>query len=116
MLLTFAKKQLAAAETLGTPANSLPIGSLTGQPALYAQPRYGEVDGIPVYVQGESNMAGFSPVTLCTEIATGETAWISTGLVHGRRLEPFALAGMTTRSRTPTTGKAAKNPPNLQKN
>ena len=115
MLLTFAKKQLATAQTSTQAAPDLPIGSLTGQPALYTQPRYGEVEGIPVYVQGEGNMAGFSPVTLCTEIATGETAWISTGLVHGRRLEPFALAGMTTRSRTATPAKAAKNPPNLQK-
>jgi len=104
MLLTFAKKQLAAA-AITNQASDLPTGSLTGQPALYTQPRYGEVDGIPVYVQGEGNMVGFSPVSLCTEIATGETAWIKTETVHGRRLEPFAPTG-TARART--TPKAAK--------
>jgi hypothetical protein len=104
MLLTFAKKQLATASTIDQ-TSALPTGSLTGQPALYTQPRYGEVDGIPVYVQGEGNMVGFSPVSLCTEIATGETAWIKTETVHGRRLEPFAPIG-TARART--TPKAAK--------
>jgi len=106
MLLTFAKKQLAAA-AITNQASDLPTGSLTGQPALYTQPRYGEVDGIPVYVQGEGNMVGFSPVSLCTEIATGETAWIKTETVHGRRLEPFTNLGSTARART--TPKASKN-------
>jgi len=104
MLLALAKKQLVAANAAATSTPDLPIGSLTGQPALYAQPRYGEVDGHQVYIQGEGNMAGFSPVTLCTEIETGETAWISTGAVLGRRLEPFT----TTRGRGKAiTGKPA---------
>jgi hypothetical protein len=105
MLLALAKKQLVAATAAASSNPDLPIGSLTGQPALYATPRYGDVDGHPVYIQGEGNMAGFSPVTLCTEIETGETAWISTGAVLGRRLEPFTP---TARSRGKAiTGKAA---------
>jgi len=106
MLLALAKKQLVAANAAASSNPDLPIGSLTGQPALYTTPRYGDVDGHPVYIQGEGNMAGFSPVTLCTEIATGETAWISTGSVLGRRLEPFTPTTARSRGKA-ITGKAA---------
>jgi hypothetical protein len=98
MLLALAKKLRAqiSADAKADYGN-LPIGSLTVI-ELYAQPRYGEIDGIgPVRIEGEGNMVGFSPVTKC--VAHGETAWIPTELIRNVTLDPLGLATTTSRSR-----------------
>lgn len=101
MLLALAKK-LRTTATNG-PTDHGPIGTLT-LIELYGQPRYGEVDGHLVRVEGEGNMVGFSPVTKCVD-AAGETAWIPTELVKNISLEPFTFITPTTRGRKPTTNK-----------
>lgn len=105
MLLALEKRLLAAVSKIETNA-SLPIGSLT-LIELYAQPRYGDIDGVPVRIDGEGNRIGFSPVTKCVELGEhGETAWISTELVRNIRLEPTGVGG-PTRSRKPTSNTKA---------
>lgn len=103
MLLALAKK-LRATATTATPTEHGPVGTLT-LIELYAQPRYGEIDGALVRIEGEGNMVGFSPVTKCVD-AQGETAWIPSELVKNISLEPFTFvtAGMP-RSRTTKTTK-----------
>lgn len=101
MLLALAKK--LRTEAKATPTDSGPIGSLT-LATLYDTPRYGEVDGHLVRVEGEGNMIGFSPVTKCVD-AAGETAWIPTELVKNISLEPFTFITPTTRGRKPTPTK-----------
>lgn len=98
MLLALEKKLLAAVvKTETNPA--LPVGTLTLM-ELYPFPRYGEIDGVPVRIEGEGNRIGFSPVTKCVELgAHGETAWIPTALITNIRLEP--LAPLAARGRTP---------------
>ena len=101
MLLALEKKLLGEAKT-GTAA--LPIGTLTDI-QLYQQPRYGEVDGMAVRIEGEANRVGLSPVTKCVELGAHgdrETAWISAGLVKNIRLEPF---GFPARGQKPRPGK-----------
>lgn len=104
MLLALERKLLAAVtKTPETFTAGLPIGSLTDI-QLYQQPRYGEVDGMPVRLEGEANRIGFSPVTKCVELGESsnrETAWIEAGLVKNIRLEPTAWTA-TTRGRTTT--------------
>jgi hypothetical protein len=102
MLLALEKKLLADTTTKADYGN-LPLGSLTDI-QLYPQPRYGEVDGMPVRIEGEANRVGFSPVTKCVELGEHgdrETAWITAGLVKNIRLEPFGFTGGTTRGKTP---------------
>lgn len=101
MLLALAKKLRADSKTSPTDP---PAGTLT-LIELYTQPRYGEVDGQLVRIEGEGNMVGFSPVTKCVD-AQGETAWIPTELVKNISLEPFTFvtAGMP-RGRTTKTAK-----------
>jgi hypothetical protein len=102
MLLALAKK--LRAEITKTPADygNLPFGSLTVI-ELYQTPRYGEIDGALVRLEGEGNMVGFSPVTKCVD-AAGETAWIPTELIHNITLEPFTfVTAPTTRGRKATT-------------
>lgn len=101
MLLALEKKLLA--DMTKADYGNLPIGSLTDI-QLYPQPRYGEVDGMPVRIDGEANRVGFSPVTKCVELGEHgdrETAWITAGLVKNIRLEPFGfgVGSMTPRSR-----------------
>ena len=100
MLLALAKKlRTELSKTTETNPSTLPIGSLT-LIELYQQPRYGEIDGALVRIEGEGNMVGFSPVTKCVD-AQGETAWIPTELVKNISLEPFTFTGTTgTRGRT----------------
>ena len=77
----------------------LPVGTLTLM-ELYPFPRYGEVDGTPVRIEGEGNRIGFSPVTKCVELGShGETAWIPTELVRNIRLEPVAVGTGTARGK-----------------
>jgi hypothetical protein len=97
MLLALAKKLRAdVAKTSDT--GPLPVGTLTII-ELYPQPRYGEIDGALVRVEGEGNMVGFSPVTKCVD-AQGETAWIPTDLVKNISLEPFTFVTGGTRGKT----------------
>jgi hypothetical protein len=102
MLLALAKKlRTDVTRATGDGPAGLPIGSLT-LIELYQQPRYGEIDGALVRIEGEGNMVGFSPVTKCVD-AQGETAWIPTELVKNISLEPFTFAGSAgTRGRTST--------------
>jgi hypothetical protein len=101
MLLALAKKLRAdvpKTADYGTPA----VGTLT-LIELYQTPRYGEVDGNLVRIEGEGNMVGFSPVTKCVD-AHGETAWIPTDLVKNISLEPFTfVTGIPTRGRKAPT-------------
>jgi hypothetical protein len=98
MLLALAKK-LRAEIAKTTDPNAGPIGSLT-LIELYQTPRYGEVDGHLVRIEGEGNMVGWSPVTKCVD-ANGETAWIPTELVKNISLEPFTfVSGSSMRSRS----------------
>jgi hypothetical protein len=102
MLLALAKKLRADTAKTTPDTGPVPIGTLT-LIELYHQPRYGEVDGTLVRIEGEGNMAGFSPVTKCVD-PQGETAWIPTELVKNISLEPFTFVtgtGGTTRGRTP---------------
>lgn len=96
MLLALSKKLLAGA--MKADYGNLPTGSLTFI-ELYPTPRYGEVDGHLVRIEGEGNMVGFSPVTKCVD-AAGETAWIPAELIKNISLEPFTFA--PTRGRKPT--------------
>lgn len=90
MLLALEKKLLAAIDPRAVHPG-LPVGTLTLM-ELYPFPRYGEIEGTPVRIEGEGNRIGFSPVTKCVELgAHGETAWLPTDLVKNIRLEP----GMT---------------------
>jgi hypothetical protein len=102
MLLALAKKLRTGLTNTGD--NALhPVGTLT-LIELYNQPRYGEINGQLVRVEGEGNMTGFSPVTKCVD-AQGETAWIPSEMVTNISLEPFTFTG-GTRGRsipTPTT-------------
>jgi hypothetical protein len=104
MLLALAKK-LRAEIAKTTDPNAGPIGSLT-LIELYQTPRYGEVDGHLVRIEGEGNMVGWSPVTKCVD-ANGETAWIPTELIKNISLEPFSFvsgSGSMVRGRkTPAT-------------
>jgi len=100
MLLALAKKLRADAIKATPDTGPYPVGTLT-LIELYTQPRYGEINGELVRVEGEGNMVGFSPVTKCVD-AHGETAWIPTDLVKNISLEPFTfVTGNTTRGRTP---------------
>ena len=91
MLLALERKLLGAVPK--TENAALPVGTLTLM-ELYPFPRYGEVDGTPVRIEGEGNRIGFSPVTKCVELgAHGETAWIPTELVRNIRLEPVVAPG-----------------------
>jgi hypothetical protein len=105
MLLALAKKLRADVAKTATDLapTALPIGSLT-LIELYQTPRYGEVDGNLVRIEGEGNMVGFSPVTKCVD-AHGETAWIPTELVKNISLEPFTFVTAGT-----TRGKRASPP------
>lgn len=107
MLLALEKTLLANASKADY--GNLPIGSLTDI-QLYPQPRYGEVDGMPVRIDGEANRVGFSPVTKCVELGGDgerETAWIEAGLVKNIRLEPF---GFTIPARGKKLGGKAHEP------
>jgi hypothetical protein len=100
MLLALAKKLRAELPKTSTDYGNLPLGSLTVI-ELYQTPRYGEIDGHLVRLDGEGNMVGFSPVTKCVD-AAGETAWIPTERISNISLEPFNfVTGNTTRGRTP---------------
>jgi hypothetical protein len=101
MLLTLAKKLRAELKASPDTTNPLPVGSLTVI-ELYQTPRYGEIDGHLVRLDGEGNMVGFSPVTKCVD-AQGETAWIPTERINNISLEPFSFVSGTTRGRTPKT-------------
>jgi hypothetical protein len=104
MLLALAKKlrtELKHTDAPGLP----PVGSLTVI-ELYQTPRYGEIDGHLVRLDGEGNMVGFSPVTKCVD-AQGETAWIPTERINNISLEPFSFVTPGTRGRKPTTTKTA---------
>jgi hypothetical protein len=96
MLLALEKKLLGeVAKTEKPDYGNLPIGTLTDI-QLYAQPRYGEVDGMPVRLEGEANRIGFSPVTKCVELGEHkdrETAWIPVARVKNIGLEPFTFTG-----------------------
>jgi len=95
MLLALEKKLLADATKADY--GNLPVGSVTDI-QLYPWPRYGEVNGMLVRIEGEGNRVGFSPVTKCVELGgTGETAWIEAGLVKNIRLEPFGIGTTGTR-------------------
>jgi hypothetical protein len=107
MLLALAKKlraELAKTSDVGP----LPIGTLT-LIELYQQPRYGEVDGHLVRIEGEGNMVGYSPVTKCVD-AQGETAWIPTERISNISLEPFTFVGGTpaARGRTPRSPRTSE--------
>ncbi len=100
MLLALAKKLRADVTKTPTDYGTPAVGTLT-LIELYQTPRYGEVNGELVRIEGEGNMVGFSPVTKCID-AHGETAWIPTDLVKNISLEPFTfVTGTTTRGRTP---------------
>jgi hypothetical protein len=99
MLLALAKKLRAELKANPDTTNPLPIGSLTVI-ELYQTPRYGEVDGHLVRLDGEGNMVGFSPVTKCVD-AQGETAWIPTERITNITLEPFTFVTGGARGRTP---------------
>jgi len=101
MLLALAKKLRAELKANPDTTGPLPIGSLTVI-ELYQMPRYGEVDGHLVRLDGEGNMVGFSPVTKCVD-AQGETAWIPTERITNITLEPFTFVTGGTRGRTPKT-------------
>ena len=103
MLLNLAKKLRADVPKTGD-YGTLPIGSLT-LIELYQTPRYGEIDGHLVRVEGEGNMVGFSPVTKCVD-AQGETAWIPTELVKNISLEPFTFTAARGKTK-PATKTAA---------
>jgi len=99
MLLALEKKLLAAVPNTFTAG--LPTGTLTLM-ELYPFPRYGEIDGTQVRIEGEGNRIGFSPVTKCVELGEhGETAWIPTELVKNIRLEPsgFVAGGRAKTAR-----------------
>jgi hypothetical protein len=100
MLLALERKLLAAVNP-STFTPGLPVGTLTLM-ELYPFPRYGEIDGTAVRIEGEGNRIGFSPVTKCVELgAHGETAWIPTELVRNIRLEPTSITSRpTTTERT----------------
>jgi len=97
MLLALAKK--LRAEIKATDTGPYPVGTLTVI-ELYTQPRYGEINGELVRLDGEGNMVGFSPVTKCVD-AHGETAWIPTELIKNSTLEPFTFVTAGARGRTP---------------
>jgi|SwirhirootsSR2_FD_contig_41_6315938_length_481_multi_4_in_0_out_0_1 hypothetical protein len=100
MLLALEKRLLAAVTKTEFNA-ALPVGTLTLM-ELYPFPRYGEIDGTLVRIEGEGNRIGFSPVTKCVELGEhGETAWIPTELVKNIRLEPW-MGGSPTRGKKTT--------------
>ena len=108
MLLNLAKKlRTGVAKTDNGPTAGAPVGTLT-LIELYQQPRYGEVEGQLVRIEGEGNMIGFSPVTKCVD-AQGETAWIPTELVKNITLEPFTFVGGSTTGHTRGRTKTAKS-------
>ena len=101
MLLALEKKLLGEAKT-GTAA--LPIGTLTDI-QLYQQPRYGEVDGMAVRIEGGSQPRRVEPrdqVRRARRARRPGAAWISAGLVKNIRLEPF---GFPARGQKPRPGK-----------
>ena len=105
MLLNLAKKLRADLTKSPDTTSPHPVGTLT-LIELYQQPRYGEVNGALVRIEGEGNMVGFSPVTKCVD-AQGETAWIPTELIQNISLEPFTFVGTTTTRGK--TGRPSKN-------
>jgi len=109
MLLALEQKLLAAAAKAEL-ATALPIGTLTDI-QLYPFPRYGEVEGMPVRIEGEANRVGMSPSTKVVELgdhSERETAWIAAGLVKNIRLEPWGFGFGTTTPRGRKTTPAAK--------
>jgi len=108
MLLALEKKLLAGATKADY--GNLPLGSLTDI-QLYQQPRYGEVDGMPVRIEGEANRVGFSPVSKCVELGDHterETAWIEAGLVKNIRMEPVGFTSSRSKTATRTARTAAE--------
>jgi hypothetical protein len=99
MLLALAKKLLADVKQTDYATAGQPIGTIT-EIALYATPRYGEVDGHPVTVIGEGNMVGFSPVSLLCD-DDQEEAWIPKARLRNTdpRFLPVQFGTGTTRSR-----------------
>ncbi len=93
MLRDFAKRYFGhptpGSEAIGATV-SVP-GELTDVKLHLDQPFYGEVNGHPVTIIGQGNMAGFSPASWCVD-AQHENAWLPTGviLITDPRFEPLS--------------------------
>ena len=73
---------------------ALPFGSLTGQPVLYPELRYADIEGIgTVEIDATGNVIGHSPSERCKDPQTGEMTWIPTERCYHLRKTPFPVQG-----------------------